>query len=290
VTGYLRIGGALILGVLIVLVAFAVAKRADNGTATEGKLEIAPGRSYIETSDADGDGVPDWEEGFNDRIFAAIATPTSTATTTYTGPSTFTGKFAEAFFEDYMQGKMNGADLTDPTKLVTGAVQAVEANTKSRTYSPSEIVVTADSEDALRAYGNLIGEILITYSTPNNENEGIILQRALEKNDPAELAPLTPILATYTDYIRYTLAVPVPASLAKEHLTLIDAYEAIRTDIEAMQVAFTDPLYSLARVKRYQDDASGLYYALQSIAAALTDADIFYAKDEPGSVLYLWST
>ncbi len=288
-TGYLRIGGALTLGVLIVLGAFVMANKGSGARILgDAELQVADSRSYIEPTDSDRDGTPDWEEKFSTNVFESITAPTSTVseTTPYEPPTTFTGKFSEAFFSDYLGGKIDGADLSDPSQFVNQAVVAIEENTKSKLFSGVDIQIVQDSEESIHEYGNTIGEILTRYPT-TNEHELIILRRATEKDDPEILLALDPIHTIYENYVSDTINVPVPRTLAEEHLALLNAYEAVRTDINAMQQMFTDPLYSLARVKRYQDDAAGLYRALQEILFALEDNGAIYSKDEPGAVMYL---
>ncbi len=290
-TGYLRIGGALILGVLIVLAAFLVIHSKSSSTAQlEGELEVGPSRSYIEPTDVNGDGIPDWEEGFAARIFETIETPTSTASTSssYEPPTTFTGKFAEAFFKDYLNSKMSGADLSDPTELVNNAVSAIETNTAPKIHTPMDIVMIPDSTESIREYGNAITRVIQRYSLQNT-NEAIILSQALEENNPQLLTELDSVKAAYENFITNTLIIPVPTSLAEDHLKLINAYEAIYTDIAAMQLAFTDPLYSLARVREYQNDATMLGRALQSIGKEIQGKGIIYAKDEPGAFFYIFN-
>jgi hypothetical protein len=286
VTGYLRIGGALTLGVLIVLGAFILGNKTTE--VGEAKLQVADAHTYIEPTDSDGDGTPDWEEDFSAKVFEAITAPTSTAAEAeaYEPPTTFTGKFAEAFFTDYMEGKMEGADTSNSAEFINQAVAAIETNTKSKLYSGLDIEMIPDTDASIRDYGNAIGEILVRYPA-THENEMEILKRATEKNDPEILTALEPIRTIYENYVEDTLNVHVPRSLAKEHLDLLNAYEAVRTDINAMEQMFTDPLYSLARVKRYQDDAAGMYFALQQILLRLEEHGVVYSKDEQGAVLYL---
>ncbi len=292
--GTFRIGGALVFGILMVLGALYVQK--GNATTEAGSLAVvtdAPERSAIKTVDTDKDGIPDWEESLGERVFKTIETPVATSSTEedgeYVPPTTFTGKFSEAFFEDYLNGKVRGEDFSDPSVFVGTAIQAIEQNTKSRQYSRLEFVLIPDSKEALRTYGNRIAEIIKTHSI-NNKNEVIILQEALATNDPKKLEDLKPIHNVYTNIIADTLAMEVPESLGVQHAGLLNAYEAIRTDVEGMQIAFTDPLYALARVKTYENDALQLYQAFQNIATTLSQNSVTYATEESGAFFYLFDT
>jgi hypothetical protein len=289
VTGYLRIGGAIISAALIVLGAFLLSRN-DVGVQTAASLQATEGRSYIEPVDSDGDGTPDWEENALRRIYDTLPSPTTTATdiATYEKPTTFTGRFSEAFFQDYLSGKVSGADLSDPTDIVNKAVETIEANTGTNFYNRLDITVIPDSDFAFREYGNTIGKIIVEDSAPKGTGkEMVILQRALETNDETLLAGLDPIHTAYTNYVLHTLETPVPESFATEHLALVNTYQSILDDVSAMRGVFTDPLLGLARVNRYQNNASGLYYALQNIIIKLTERGVVYATDEPGAILYL---
>jgi hypothetical protein len=290
--GIVRIGGALALGILIILGALAVqGNGGDEALAGQVIVSQEPNRTYIETNDGDGDGVKDWEEDLRTGVFETIDTPglDLEESEPYVPPTTFTGKFSEAFFKDYMDGKVNGVDFSDPTEFVGKAVDAIDANSQSKRHTRLELTIVPDSEETIHEYGNEVMRIMKKYSI-TNKNEAVILQEALVANDPELLEGLAPTHQVYASYIADTLTTEVPASLVSGHLQLLNAYEAILTDIEAMQLAFTDPLYSLARVKGYEDDADMLLTALQNIAKTLIESDTIYTNDEPGALFYFFES
>jgi hypothetical protein len=89
--------------------------------------------------------------------------------------------------------------------------------------------------------------------------------------------------------IRDLLSTPVPAGLAHEHLNLLTSFEAILTDIRTMEQSFVDPLYTLARMKRYQDDVNGILYTFKAIEEKLTRSGIVFTETETGSVIYFFT-
>ncbi len=289
--GIVRIGGAVAIGIVIISGAFYV--KNTQGTEASGRVVVAqaPERTYIETTDTNKDGVKDWEENLREKVFNTIATPPSTISTptdeAYEPPTTFTGKFSEAFLKDYLQGKINGEDFSDPTALVGNAVTAIEQNTVSKKHSRLELTVIPSTSDAIHAYGNRVSEIMKRYSI-DNENEAIILKRALDANDPKILELLIPIKNVYIQTINDTVRMEVPSEIATEHIALLNAYEAIKTDIGAMQLAFTDPLYALARTKEYKKDAQNLFNALESVAKKLNSSGVIYTNDETGALFYIF--
>jgi len=248
-------------------------------------------QTLLDIVDTNGDGTEDWKEDLSTGIFETIDTPTSTTpdSETYIPPTTFTGKFSEAFFKDYMDGKMNGADFSDPTAFVGEAVDAIDANTQNKKHTRLELTVVSDTSDSIHAYGNDVARILMAHST-ENENEAVILQKALTANDPTLLEKLAPIQKVYQDYITGSLAISVPQSFGGVHIDLLNAYESILADISAMQIAFNDPLLTLARMRGYQTHAKELYTAMQSIAKNLNAANETYTSEEPGSLFYLFES
>lgn len=288
--GKFRIGGAVLVGVVMVLGAFYL--RNANEAGSEGKLVVssAPDRAAIQTLDSNGNGIEDWQESLEARIFDAIIAPTSTIFIdeedgAYDTPDSFTGRFSEAFLQDYMEGKMEGADLGESSGIIANAVSAIETNTQSKKHSKIELTITETNGSSVHDYGNTISSILTKHSI-KNENEAAILQRALTAEDPELLKPLDPIFEVYTKIIDDVLSTPVPGDLSQEHLRFINAAEAIRTDIAGMKMAFSDPLYTLARMRGYEDDAEELGRSLQAMAQKLDDLGVSYSKDEPGAVFY----
>ncbi len=280
--GNIRILGALLFS--IALVALGLYSRSENNTTEDGALSVinAPVKQYIESVDADKNGIPDWQEELTKNVIVSI-TATGTpidGNAEYTPPTTYTGQFAESFFKEYLGGKAGGQDFSDPTGLVNDAVQSIEESTASKVYSRAEIMVvpTADA----RAYGNRIAEIILK-NPGGKESEIVILERALRENDASVLDELKPIREAYESMIRDTLLVPVPEEFVSEHLLLLNAYEAILTDIKAAEVIFQDPLYGLARMKRYSDDVQGMLNAFVSISQALKNQNISYTKEELGA-------
>lgn len=290
--GYVRIGGALALGILIILGALSVQENGGS-EALAGQVIVSqePNRTYIEMKDTNNDGVANWEEDLRTGVFETIDTPAqnSEEDEPYVPPSTFTGKFSEAFFKDYMDGKMNGVDFSDPTEFIGKAVGAIDANSQSKKHSRLELTIVPDSDEAFRKYGNDVYGVIKSYSV-KSDNEAAILQRALTANDPSILEQLKPIHSVYASYVENTLTVEIPESFVTAHILLLNAYEAILTDIEAMQLAFADPLYSLARVRGYEDDAKMLLSSLQNISTLLTKNGVTYSNDEPGAAFYLFES
>jgi hypothetical protein len=291
VKGSIRLGGAVALGIAVIAVAFMM--RAAHTDDQTGELVVAESatRPYIEAKDSNNDGIMDWEEQLGRRVIGSVDDlgAESTSTAVYTEPTTLTDKFARSFFEDYIRAKDTTAFQESQEAFLLTSIDAIEDDTQMALYTRHDINATVDSESAIREYGNRVSEIVTVHSV-KNDNEANILARALDQNDPEILKQLEPTRDAYEKVLRDTLLVPTPHSLVDEQLDLVNTYQAILTDIIAMERAFTDPLYTLARMKRYEDDALGLLYAYINILKATDEAGIIYANDEPGVFLYFFES
>lgn len=285
---HIRIGGVLVVGVLIVLGAFFVSQKQAPEAATGTLVAVAPEREYIPPADSDGDGILDWEETLTARVNDAIKLPTqgrSTSTEPYEKPTTFTGKFAEALFADYIAGKRETGTFENPDALVKEAMQTITMEgEKSERYTIDDIVVIPDSPEALRTYGNDLVQIIQRHpvDTKTYQSELEIVKSALESRASDELEKLSFSKTVYTDMLNDTRMLPVPTSLKEEHLALVTAYSDIHQDIAAMQTVFEDPLFALVRLQRYENDVRTSYELFQKIGKRLKEQGVVYTKDEPG--------
>lgn len=286
-----RIGGALVVGICIVLGAFYMAPADDQTANVIGATTET--RGAIPVTDGNNNKIPDWKEGLEAIAFDRITVSTNSTSSTkspeepYVPPTTLTGKFSEAFLEDYLNGKINGAEYTDPTTFVQSAVTAIKSNAASRTYTTREVSTVPTSPEALRLYGNQIGAIIARHSL-NNEHEIVILNRAIASENEADLKPLEPIRTAYRNIIMDTLALPVPDKIRDQHIALLNAYEGIALDVEAMQKTFSDPLFSLARVQEHETHSGALYLAFNEIASVLQLQGISYGNEDTGRFFNLF--
>jgi len=291
VKGIVRIGGALAVGIVIILVALNVSNATGNDMSGSVVVAAAPERNYIESADSDGDGVKDWEESLGTR-FVEIASNNSSSTPglaadTYTPPTTLTGKFSEAFFKDYLDGKVKGIDFSNPDAFIGDAVTAIEKNTQSSKHSRLELTIMPTSFEIANAYGNELATIMHNNKS-NVGNEIDILQKALDTHDSTLLAQLTPVMSMYTKTIIDAQKMTVPEAFVDAHIAFLNACEALATDIHAMQIAFDDPLYAIARMRNYNEDKKALYLSLKNISLALKAEGVTYMNNEPAAFFYLF--
>lgn len=283
--GVIGIAGATVLGVILIIGSLYMSKDTEaisTDTLPAGAITIR---------DENNNGIPDWEESVRDRIFESIPTPTSTPLTTsdvdYVPPTTLTGRFSEAFLQDYLEGKMSGEDFSNPEVFVAGAVSAIEEAVQSKKHTRAELRIVATSPESVRAYGNELVDIMNRHSVPSDP-ELVILQAAIDANDAKPLAKLEPIQDGYANIIADSLRMDVPDVFALAHISLVNAYEAVYTDITSMEQVFDDPLLALARTRTYPEDVDALAEALRQISVILDANGVVYANTEPGSFFYIF--
>lgn len=282
----------MLFGVAIILGAFYV--RGDGERVVNGSVVVAPApeRVAITTKDSNGNGIEDWEENLQERFFETISIPTSTADSAgagpYEPPTTLTGKFSEAFLEDYLEGKMQGADFSDPTALVGSAVKAIEKSSRSRVYTSSEIPGVVPASGATQfEYGNDLAQTLDRNAVAS-QSAMVLLQEALASNDATVLEEIQNNERAYAGIVKDLLNMSVPENFIAKHLMLLNAFSALRTDTEAMRQAFTDPLLALARIRQYETDMRSMGLAFRAIATALRTEGIIYTETDPGSYLEIF--
>ncbi len=286
--GIVRIGVSVVIGIGIILGALYVNSVQTPLEPLEATADIivapAPTRASFETEDVDNDGVPDWKEIF-ETIEVSSSSSSAPEEEIYTPPTTLTGKFSEAFLQDYLDGKMAGEDFSDPTDFVESAIEGIDASVSSKKHTRAEITIVPATYESVRAYGNEIGSIMQSGDT-STENEILILERAFSTNDESALEALAPIQEAYSDAVAEMLVIPVPDTLSTSHITLLNVLESMSTNIDAMTQAFNDPLYTLARISKYNDDTTSGVSALKEISNTLNEEDITYENTEGGAYFY----
>lgn len=242
----------------------------------------APEREYIPVQDTDGDGTADWKKLLPRATnwLTASTTGTTTAAT-----STHTELFAKQTLEQLMNAGIYGAYGNNTDTILAYSNEFINKLAVDELYTESDIIVSQNtSETALRAYGNRVAGITIENSVDREiESELSILNQATQTQDPESLADLMIIAAAYEQIVYDMLATQVPYTYTKEHLDLINTYNAILVDIRAMQQVFTDPLYALVRVKRYEEDGKGLFQAVTNLYVKLHQDGIRWGEHDTAS-------
>jgi len=278
-----RIGGAILLSIGFILGAFYLKYNTVNtqtGAVVAVPQPTVP-RTYIAQQN-------NWENGLESMTLRAAKDAPEIdieGTEGETNANTVTDVFARSFFENYTRSSLSGA-LSENNKelFLKASLSDLLKNTEDVPYGREDVLIGDSSDASLRDYGNRIAEITVRYSPNNTENELSIFERALQSNSPEDYQKLTNISDAYAQVLADTLKVAAPPDLANEHLMLLNAYQAVQHDIDAMAHASADPVYALLRVKRYDSDVQTLVNTFSRIYLYLHTEGIRYADDEAGAL------
>ncbi len=266
-----RIIGAFLVGFAIVAVSYAVNFFGQPTIASDQPAIVseAPLRSTIEVTDSNQDGVEDWQEEFVD--IAPVILNNSTDDD-YELPETTTGQAALALIQRAVLAKTHGTFGDSQEEMVKKTADSIKAQSGDKIYSIKDIIISKDTADQdIRNYGNALANAILDNDVQGLRDKLLILKNVLESPTPSQedLDELKVIADIYLNTRNATLNIPVPKTFVKEHLDLINVYNAYHQDIVAMYKVHEDPLLTLVRLKRYEDDATGLRLALQNMYFAL---------------------
>lgn len=273
-----RIVIAFVLGLFMVGGSFYVTKLQDkkevDGQKVAGISSSAGSfRNYIEVNDQDKNGLPDWQESLNLSTINLDETPQKTLSQT--------GALAVEL-ATRTSIKNNG-----PQNILTDIGTRLVRESYDKQYAKDDVLVGQDnSSNALRIYGNKVASIVFNNAPPRGtENELTILNRAFLRNDPVVLNLLAPTISSYEGMIKDMLEVTVPSSMLREHLSLLNVYQAILSDIKAFQNVFDDALPAMTRFRRYQADTEALYLAITMLYGKLARSGIQWSDADVASKL-----
>ena len=275
-----KVIGACVIGFALVGAAYTASHFGKKTVLPAAVSEAtAPTRAAIAVDDKDKNGIEDWRDAYVQTQPIMID---KAATSTYTLPSTLTGKLSIEFLKNFVNSKNAGSFGKSNGELVNSTADALAEQTKDHMYGAGEVTVMDKwTDDDIKLYANTMGSILLSSKTPQHENELYILKSIVTEGRTERMGELKSIAADYLMYRDESLKVPVPSIFLKQHLDLINTYNALYVDIDAMTLVFDDPLVSLLRVKRYSDDALGLNFALQNMNSSLRPHSQLFGKDDP---------
>jgi hypothetical protein len=240
-------------------------------------------RKYIEVKDTNNDLIPDWQEAFAQ---GQVNLDGISSTTPFV-PETKTGQLVVSLAENYMAAKANGNNTVSVDELVSEAAKEVSKVGIDKQFTVADINIITDNDPAsLRKYGNQVAKVILDQTLPaGTKNEVEILTSALENSDPQMITGLDPIITAYEKMLKEMLLMPVPESLATDHLALTNVYQALLSDIKAFRMVFEDAIPTLIRLRRHPADVNALYTSLINLYTKLDEAGIEWKEGDTASLL-----
>jgi hypothetical protein len=286
-----RVFGSFLIGLALVSGAYVISNfgrpTVVPQSATVAIADGVPGRVFIPVVDADGNGIEDWREEFVLR--ESIILPTVLEDIVYEQPTTLTGQVSQQFFESILRNQMSSIGPTNSDVIKRTAETVARVATSDGLYDTYHINIIPTNNESVRRYANAMGSSITNNDIQNYENEVTIMERAIRNEDPDELTLLIAHTSMYKALRDEGLRTPVPDIFIKQHLDLINTYHALYKGLGDAQLIFDDPMLALMRIKRYQDDVTGLGFALRNMFTALVPYANLFSTEDPAVVFVAFS-
>ncbi len=317
-----RVLGATLFAIVIVVGAYLLARGVESPQVAQASAETALLQA-IATKDADGDGLPDWEEalygtdpnitdtfhlGMTDgeavakglivpKAIADIPLATSSPSSFPTDGSlppppaegSLTDVFSKNFFTLYIAAKQakGGADLSS-TDIQNLQEQALTALTTSIASAPdfksaSNLTFSTPGADALNTFAASAEAVFKKNQADATVNELSYLTAAVENNDATALPHLASIAKADRDSAVGLAMLPVPAELAADDLMLINALMRLSEIISDFSRVDTDPLATMLALQQYPQATQDLGQAFTNIGNDYATAGVVLPAGTPGA-------
>lgn len=283
-----RVIGAFIVGFAIVAGAYVYNSLTPTIVPSVQSATVAqvPARVFIETNDTNKNGLEDWREQFVEN------SPTISLNENgeeYTLPDTLTGQVGIAFFQSIVTAKGTEGFGRSKEQIIKDTADTISKYGTDNIFDIKDITTTNDnSAEAIRTYANAAADAIIVNDIPGSRDELIILKDILDNGNEQGVEELKTIAQTYQKTRDDTLKIAVPSQLTKEHLDLINVYHALAIDLEAMTKVLDDPMLSLVRIKRYQDDVEGLSLAMQNIYTGIKPYTSSFSENDSALIFFVF--
>jgi len=172
-------------------------------------------------------------------------------------------------------------------KFIDETVKSLQAEAVDEQFTRDDILISSNDQVAnWRSYGNRVAVIIISNAMEGEvRSELEVLNDALRLDDPIILEELDPRIKSYEKMLAEMLSTPVPESLVREHLSLINVYQALLSDNKAFRNVLDDAIPSMMRFRRYFFDANALYTGLVNLYEKLDEAGIQWNEGDAASQL-----
>lgn len=311
---------ATLLATVIVGGAYLFARGVESPEVAQASTETALLQA-VATKDADGDGLPDWEEtlygadphnpdtfhlGMTDGEAVAKGLivpkalndiPSATSSPASVGADglppapaegTLTSAFAKSFFTSYLAAKqaagggaLSESEMSDVANKAVGSLSSVSLAPDYK--SAKDVTVSGSGADTMRAFA-VSAEAVLTKNTANATKTPLgYLKSLLQDNDTTVIPHLVSIAKMYRGSAAGLAMLPVPEELAVANLTLINALMRMSEITSDFTRADSDPLATILALQQYMGVAQALGTAFMNIDSAYTTAGVSIPAGAPGA-------
>ncbi len=239
-----------------------------------------------ENPDTDGDGTNDGGEirggrdpvkrGPND-LLPVIADPNfATSSTDVLG-------LKKEFFAKYLAAQAQDVRETTFRDLIKN----FDAKKYRTTHQIVSLNISSDNSiEAMRAYGNAFGILIVRYTKRTHRTEEEILGDALPQKNSKVLQELQLPAVTYKNFAKDLLVLRVPSSLASHHLKIVNGYDGMSKGLLGLQKLFLDPVEGGGAYQVYTEQRLKVTEGYAGIVSSFNANRVTFAPDELGYPFY----
>ncbi len=277
-----RIVGAFIVGLALVGLAYTVGSlNTPPPTQTASLVTQAPVRTAINVTDTDNNGIEDWRDSYVVAEPIAVSTPGAS----YEPPETLTGQLGVNFFQNIISARNSQPFGRTDAEVIEDTANLLAEQTAVKLYDiPNISILDNWTDDDIRNYANAMAGIMVRNNVADSDDEISILYDVVRLQQAERVSDLEDIAAAYSGMRDESLEIPVPRIFVKQHLDLINTYNSLAVDIEAMTESSTDPTVAILRIRRYQEDALGLRYALENMYYSIEPYSNLFTKNDTATI------
>jgi len=269
--------------VIILLGLFFIFKNTNNIFYNQNLKEENIISEKLSNSDFDNDGLKNWEENLwktdpnnpdtdgdgtndNDEILQnrnpLIVGPDdkqedniSVRNNILSKNLTTTERVSQDLIGGYLTLKTKGEfDQQDQEEFLNSVIGDNQDNTNIEKYYLNNIQITEDNSfDSFQKYSD--GLLNILKQNSNNEDDLIILKRALDTNNERELDKLDLSIQSYKNIQVELLKLKIPSEIKQNHLDILNLFFNIQKNVEDMKNVFNDPINVLIKLSSYKENS-----------------------------------
>lgn len=288
-----KIGASLLLALIFVMCAGIFRLSMSGSTSNLQKQVGLIADTSVKDGIKNGDIVPsDWENSLRlvktngDQGITALSSSTNAV---IEENLTATDRFSREFFTQYLNLKKSGATIDENTglnlvdQLLT---QDYGGQSEEKVYSDQDIIIiSSNSADFLRRYGNSLGAIVNKPLPYGYEQEIVVLSKVNETGNTDYFNKLGPNVKRYQEMRDGMLALPVPQDLKNVHLAFINSISSMLEGVRGMTLMDTDPVGATKMIAKYEDGLKLLPVAIQAMASYFAKQGIIFSPSESGFIL-----
>ena len=265
-TSPILITAALSIAVLFAAVGMHLAHGREEILVDAAEMVPVESRAYLEIEDANGNGIPDWQDELQ---HSGIAISTSTEeVATSTDPVADMGQYvASALYGGYLSLKKSGG--YSPTSGESLAMNVASNIRAPETFTPHTVeelsIKDAASHEGTLAYRDDMRDALlplVSEDPPEFETYALYI----ETKDPVWLQKLADAATRYRAAEKNALTVAVPKDAAPEHLRVINALGEYAETLERLSKYGTDALASVALFKSMNENEEEMLRSFDLLA------------------------